>query len=112
MRQQIFDILNLLYPTFNIGQHKGNCTATYLVVKFNSQSMSATSQLGAFQIFDVMVYMPDTSFSDMEFVLDQIKASLQNASYEETGVLTPDYRDTAIQAFTRSIEFRIPKGLN
>ena len=110
MRKKIFDILNLLYPTYAIGQHENDCVSPYLVLKFNTQDKSLGSELGGWQTLEVMVYIPDSSISPMEDILGQVKEALKSI-LEVTSNVTPDFKDTTVHAYMRSIQFRQPKGL-
>jgi hypothetical protein len=112
MRKIIFDILNALYPSYAMGQHKGLCNSPYLVIKFNTQSRSVSMALGAFQSFEVLVYIPDSSITGMEDKLDEVTKALTSQGFESVNSITPDYHDAEVQAFMRSAQFRIPTGLN
>lgn len=112
MRKKIFDILNSIYPTYAVGQHENECISPYLVLRFNNQDRSITGALGGFQIFEVLVYVPYSSISDLDDLLENIKIALiSDNSIESTDNITPDFRDTTVHAYMRSIKFRCPKGL-
>lgn len=111
MRKIIYDLLSLLYPTYSVGQHDGVCLNPYLVVKFNGQDTSRYSDLGGWQVLEVMVYTPDTSISRIDEILEQVKLALVSDRIECTNRITPDFHDTTVKAYMRSIQFRQPKGL-
>lgn len=111
MRKIIFDLLNSLYPTYGIGQHENDCLSPYLVLKFDNQNSSISGGLGGWQVFQVMVYIPDSSILLMDVILEEVKNKLVADFIEPTNNITPDFRDTMIKAYMRSMEFKIPKGL-
>lgn len=36
-RKEIFDLIDPLYPCYAIGEHKGECTKPYVILKFENQ---------------------------------------------------------------------------
>lgn len=110
MRKEINDLLETKYPTYAIGQHKGECNSAYLVLKFNDQSGSSISRKGAFQLFEVLAYTPEASIASLEDMTDDILEVLEG-KYEFSGKITQDYHDTEVKAYMRSVQFRKPKGL-
>lgn len=108
MRKKIFYILKGLYPVYFIGQHTGQCTSPYLVLKFGNQSTSINNNIAGWQVFEAMCYCPKSSIVPLDDMIEKVKNALKN-DFEYTGNITPDYLDEDKLAFMRSIQFRIPK---
>jgi len=112
MRKKIFDLLNVMYSTYAIGQHSGYCEDPYVVLKFNSQEKSMSGALGGFQTFEVLAYVPDSSIVSLDSMIESIRTILITEGFECTDRIGPDFNDTSIKAYMRSIEFRNPRGLD
>lgn len=108
MRKKIFDILNVVYSTYAIGQHQGQCTNPYLVLKFSEQLTSVNNNSCGWQSFKVLCYCPKNSIAPLDTMINKVKEALE-IDFEFTGNITPDFLDDTVQAYIRSIEFRIPK---
>ncbi|MBE6067765.1 MAG: hypothetical protein E7211_08745 [Clostridium lundense] len=108
MRKKIFDLLKPLYPTYSIGQHTGQCTSPYVVIKLGGQSASINNSIAGWQVFEVMCYCPKSSIVPLDDMIEKVKNALKH-DFEYTGNITPDYLDEDKLAFMRSIKFRIPK---
>ena len=57
------------------GQHKGNCTSNYVVVKDTGQTQyDGLSSIR--QTYDVMCYVPEDSYSTLEDYVEEVKSAM------------------------------------
>lgn len=108
-RLQVYNVVKTICTAYWIGQHQGECLTTYAVIKYKNQTNSIDNAIAGWQYFEVMVYVPNLSFSSIDSTIASIQTVLINLGAESTGNITPDYLDTEKNAIMRSIEFRIPK---
>jgi hypothetical protein len=108
MRKKIYDLLNALYPSYFLGQKDGMCEDTYLVIKFNEQQQSLVNTKGAFQYLEVMVYVSQNSIAPIDGAIKGVIEAIREVA-EPTGYITPDFLDTDVQAYTKSIQFKMKK---
>lgn len=106
IRKDICSILKNQYPVFTIDRKKGIAHNPYFVVKFSEESKSLENSLGSFVNFEVLVYVPSNSISPMNEIISQVKLALVDVA-EFTGRVTEDYFDDNVNAYMRSIEFRV-----
>lgn len=113
MMKDIYDHLKAknLNPYF-IGQHKGECTKRYCVIKENLQvPYFNTNKLG-YKLVDIIVFVPDNSYVQIEPYIKQIKAAMKELKWlRKTGNETPVITDDDKKAYTMSIEYQIIKKL-
>lgn len=113
MIKTIYDHLKAknLNPYF-IGQHKGECTKRYCVIKENLQvPYFNTNKLG-YKLVDIIVFVPDNSYVQIEPYIKQIKAAMKELKWlRKTGNETPVITDDDKKAYTMSIEYQIIKKL-
>ena len=108
-RLEIYNAVKTVCTAYWVGQHQGECTSTYAVIKFKNQSTSINNAIAGWQVFEVMVYVPRASIATIDSIVSNIQVALINISAEPTGNITPDFLDTEKNAIMRSVEFRIPK---
>ncbi len=97
---------------FFIGQHKGECTKRYCVIKENLQvPYFNTNKLG-YKLVDIIVFVPANSYIQVEPYVKQIRAAMKELKWlRKTGNETPVITDDDKKAYTTSIEYVIQKKL-
>lgn len=110
-RKALYDLIKAVYPTYFVGQHKGECKTLHVVIKYKGQIKSVGNGGCGWQYVDIMVYAPHTSALGIEEALTAIRTVLKEAGLEPTGLMTPDFLDTEKLAIMRSEEYRLPKEL-
>ena len=108
-RLEIYNAVKIVCTAYWVGQHQGECTSPYTVIKFKNQSTSINNAIAGWQVFEVMAYVPRTSIATIDNTIKSIQVALINIGAEPTGNVTPDFLDTEKNAIMRSVEFRIPK---
>lgn len=113
-RQFIYEVLKTTgYDVFNIGQNYERSATPYIVLKALERQIDTYNRRGAYQYYEVQVYVPDTSVKLLDSVLDAIEEAL-SASIQSSMVNTNlggDYHDIDINMYMRYIQFQIPIGL-
>lgn len=118
-RIDFVELLQSLFPDFkiyNVGQHYKHSLEPYFVVRASTQLQEYLgSRLGAYQIFDIMVYVPETSIVILDNIIEDIHERLiRSAPYKRyftfTGTVSQDYHDTDIQMYTRSVTVQVPRS--
>lgn len=111
IRKNIMDSLTKLYPTYPISTHKGKCKNPYFVVKFNDSDKSVYNSLAIFQKLEVMAYIPGTSISNLDSILEKARENLKGIC-EYSGKCTSDYYDEDKEAFMKSYQFTFPRTID
>ncbi|CAM3004746.1 hypothetical protein HAHI6034_10880 [Hathewaya histolytica] len=107
-RKEIFDILDPIYPCYAIGEHKGECTEPYLVLKFDNQLVSMNNSKCGWQVVHVFLYAPLGDITILDDMLENVQRALK-CNLEATGNITPEMVEDENKAYTRRIKYRIPK---
>ena len=113
MIKAIYDHLKAknLNPYF-IGQHKGECTERYCVIKENLQVPYFYSNKLGYRLIDIIVFVPLNSYIAVEPYVNEIKAAMKELKFlRKTGNETPVITDDDKKAYTTSIEYQIIKKL-
>lgn len=104
------DIMRLLDPvakTFPPATKSGELDKWLVVMKKNQQP-SLSSNKGGWLYFDIMCYVDKGSILPLDGLMKSAKTALKVEAIEFTGVETPDFYDTELEAFMNSFEIRIP----
>jgi len=109
-RKEVYDILNAMHPTYWLAQPQGECKKPYFVIKYKNKTLSIGNGKAGWLYIDVMVYVPMASISPMDGIINEVKSAL-SGKLEPTGNETPDYLDTDVKAYMRSVEFRAPQEI-
>ncbi len=113
MIKAIYDHLkaNNLNPYF-IGQHQGECTERYCVIKENSQVPYFNSNQIGYKTIDIILFLPLNSYIQVEPYVKEIRSAMKELSnLRKTGNETPIITDDTKKAYTMSIEYQILKKL-
>ena len=98
-------------PTFPLSKKSGTIPR-WLVVASKSQIPSVSTTRGGWQYYDIMCYVTDNSIFELDKLIQDTKSCLKTLKVELTGVETPDFHDTELNAYMKSIEIRIAKEVN
>ena len=100
-----------LNPYF-IGQHQGECTERYCVIKENSQVPYFNSNRLGYKTVDIILFVPLNSYIAMESYTKEIRSDMKELiNLRKTGNETPVITDDTKKAYTMSIEYQIIKKL-
>lgn len=93
------------FDTYSMGQHKGLCKSPYIVVK---GAGSVTRINVADKRYELIIYVPVTSYSKMEEFAASVKRSMQRLapSIRLWRDESPHYLDNDVQAYMTSITYR------
>jgi hypothetical protein len=93
---------------YSPGQHKGKCTAPYVVLKNNgTNGFEGSNQVGS-QSIDVIIYYPSTNYSDLEPYTGQIQDFLKELKeyLRPTSNITSVILDDSVNAYTQTLEYQ------
>ncbi|MHC1681391.1 MAG: hypothetical protein AB6733_00260 [Clostridiaceae bacterium] len=107
-RRQLFDILDQIYPCYAVGEHQGECTEAYVVLKYDTQSQSLLNAKCGWQFVHIFLYAPLGDITVLDKMVIDVQAILAGA-LEFTGDISPEVVDDTMKAYTRRIKYRIPK---
>lgn len=117
-RIDFIELLQSLFPeyvVYNIGQHYKKSLVPYLVVRTAAQQPEFFgSRRGAYQIFDILIYVPDTSVVILDTITEDVYERLRRSVPFQrychfTGTVTADYHDFDIKMYMRSINVEVPR---
>lgn len=109
------NILEKIYDTISVdgtetyfpGQHKGDCTDPYVVVK-SSGSMEEIDVSSERPIYDILLYVPKNQYSKIEGFRAETKQKLKRLfpliSY--TGSETESYYDESVKGHMISLQYQ------
>ena len=107
-RNGIMKCLDSVAPTFPPAT-KSKKLSKWIVVMRKNQRPSLSSNKGGWLYFDIMCYVEKGSILPLDQLVEDAKAAIRKEGLEFTGVETPDFYDTELEAFMISFEIRIPK---
>lgn len=107
-RKKIFDILDPLYPCYAIGEHKGECTEPYIVLKFDTQLASMNNGQCGWQFVHVFCYVPLGDITALDDMVIKAQEALKD-KLEFTGDITPELIEDEKKAYFRRLKYKIPK---
>lgn len=94
------------------GQHEGECTERYCVIKENSQVPFFNNNKTGYRLIDIILFVPISSYIQVEPYAKKIRAAMEELiSLRKTGNETPIIIDDEKKAYTMSIEYQIMKKL-
>lgn len=94
------------------GQHKGECTERYCVVKENSQVPYFYSNKVGYRLVDIILFVPINSYIQVESYINEVREAMKELDFlRKTGNETPIIIDDTKKAYTTSIEYQIIKKL-
>lgn len=107
-RKEIFDFLDPVYPTYAIGEHQGECTGTYIVLKFENQVKSMNNANCGWQFVHVFLYCPLGDITVLDNMVEKVRKALKG-NLEFTGDITPELIESEKKAYFRRLKYKIPK---
>lgn len=109
-RIDLFQILNDIYPCFNIGEHTGEIKESYTVIKYENQ-ITGVNSAGGWQYVNIFCYAPLYDITVLADMCTNIIKALKKYkdTLEFTGEITPEVVDDTVKAYCRRIKYRIPK---
>ncbi|MBU3102993.1 hypothetical protein [Clostridium gasigenes] len=107
-RKEIFDLIDPLYPCYAIGEHQGECTESYVVLKFDNQMQSMNNSQCGWQFVHVFLYVPLADINLLDDMIKIIQPAIRK-NLEPTGDITPELIDDEKKAYFRRIKYKIPK---
>ncbi|MHB9925521.1 hypothetical protein [Clostridium botulinum] len=107
-RKEIFDLIDPLYPCYAIGEHGGECTEPYAVLKFENQFKSMNNSQCGWQFVHVFLYCPIGDITVLDEMLNKVQKPL-NEKLEFTGDITPELIENEKKAYFRRLKYKIPK---
>ena len=88
------------------GQHKGECTESYVVVKREgaTELLSVSSER---PIYTVMCYVPEGKYSTLEEMASSVREAMKDVypAVMYAGNETPDFFDDSINGWMRSFQY-------
>lgn len=118
-RIDLIELLQTLFPDIpilNVGQHYKRSTEPFIVVRKATQLPELYgSRLGAYQIFDIMIYTPHTSITLLEQLVDDVYLKLKSSEpykrkvFQFTGNVNMDYHDIEIEMYMNYITIQVPR---
>lgn len=112
-RKILYDVLNESnYKIYNIGQKPNFSRVPYLVLRYAGMNDSI-NRLGAFDTWEVLAYVPDTSIRYLNDILDNIETLMTSSiqSLKVTGIRGSDFHDTEINMYMNYIQFAVPRTI-
>lgn len=107
-RNDVMSLLDGVAKTFPPATKSGTLDKWIVVMKKNQQP-SLSTRKGGWLYFDIMCYVDKGSILPLDKLMKDAKTALKIDGIEITGVETPDFYDTELEAYMTSFEIRIPK---
>ena len=98
------------FDVYFIGQKKGNCTKKYIVIKDDGVMPILSNKTGV-QIIDIIGYVPETRYTEIEEFKRNIKELMKGFNARPTGKETPILLEDRIKAYSFIITYEIQKLL-
>ena len=106
---ELFDFLTENdFDVYFIGQKKGNCTKKFIVIR-DSGIIPITSNKTATQIIDIIGYVPESKYIEIEEFKENIKETMKEYAARITGEESPIIPEDSFKAYSFSITYQIQK---
>ena len=106
---ELFDFLTENdFDVYFIGQKKGNCTKKFIVIR-DSGIIPITSNKTATQIIDIIGYVPNSKYTEIEPFKENIKEVMKEYPARITGEESPVVPDNEVKGYTFVITYQIQK---
>lgn len=95
------------YDVYAPAKKSGECTEKYIVLAISTiDSVIGTTSVSA--LYDVMLYMPRDSYSQIEDEMEKIREALKKLypMIISTKFQTPPYYDDSVKAYMTSMQYR------
>ena len=100
------------YDVYAPGRHKGECLSTYIVV--NNGTSSKTLNFSSNEdLYDILIYVPDGKFSELESTLEQVKRDMKDLFplFKLYGQQTSPFHDDDVKGYMVSVMYSNYKKL-
>lgn len=95
------------FDVYSPGQHKGECTSRYVVLKTSTRAKIASFSSER-QLYDLMLYIPADEYSQLELfvssierAMDELKPMIMPVNYQSSS-----FYDTTVNGHMVSIQYR------
>ena len=106
---ELFDFLTENdFDVYFIGQKKGNCTKKFIVIR-DSGIIPIASNKTAAQIIDIIGYVPENRYTEIEEYKKDIKEIMKEFNARFTGEETPVLIEDRIKAYSFVLTYQIQK---
>lgn len=94
------------FKVYSPGQKKGECTEPYIVVK-DAGLMNISEISSVQQLYDIMCYVPQKSYSLLESYVNAVKLSMDGLfpMIRPTHSQTPSYLDDSVKGHMISMQY-------
>lgn len=101
------------FDVYSPGQHKGQCTSPYVVIKHAGASRLVGYSTDT-HLYDVMCYVPVAEYSTLEPFVESVKESLKKLfpMIKPTGLQDPAFLDDSNQSFMSSVQYQNYRKVN
>lgn len=95
------------YDVYSPGQHEGECTKRYIVLKMSSMTRINTISSGRF-LYDLMLYIPKNEYSQFEDFVVGVEQAMKDLEpmIMPMHYRTPSYYDDLVKGHMISIQYR------
>ncbi|QKN24297.1 MULTISPECIES: hypothetical protein [Caproicibacterium] len=96
------------YDVYSMGQHKGKCTAPYIVLCNNGSTRTGVIE---YSLYELLLYYPTAEYSNFESYIDGIEKALNPLfpTLKLTDGPGVHYLDTDINAYMTSLTYQVQK---
>lgn len=110
-RQELYNLIVNILPTYSAGQLKGPIKQDCCILRREMALNSMSSSVGYWDTYTVDVYSNKSPLQVDNYV-EAIIAVLIESECEVQNLLSGDYWDEVLKAFSTSLSFRMPKTIN
>ncbi|MCD2492733.1 hypothetical protein LQE92_08840 [Lacrimispora sp. NSJ-141] len=99
------------YEVYSLGQHKGDCTSPYLVLRNNGAGLDHSVSV---QEYEILLYYPVNRYSEFEGYIDGVRTCM-NSLYPHVTLVDdqqPHYPDDDVKAYMTSLIYQVQKVSN
>lgn len=109
-RQDIYNLIETIIPLYSVGQIKGPITKDCAILRRDMDLPSMGNAYGYWDQWTIDIYCVKGPLQVDKYV-DVISSTLRNNDFEVQNMLSGDYYDEVMKAFSTSITFRQPKSI-
>lgn len=95
------------FAVYSPGQHKGECTSRYIVIKMSSMLRVSDYSSGRF-LYDLMLYIPKDEYSQFEDFVSEVEEAMKGLEPMIMPMYyrSPSFYDDHVKGHMISIQYR------
>lgn len=110
-RQDIYNLINSIIPTLSVGQLSGTVTKNCAILRRGVDLPSLSNDMGYLSQWNIDIYSPNSPL-EVDRLVNALSSTLRKNDFQVENLLSGDYYDPILKAFSTTLTIRSPKTIN